>query len=95
MKKKYVRYVATLLAATLVLTMSGITAFASTAGSNSAVQQTVSGNDMKSGMDADTTKGNTETIKTGEFDMRPIIIGLAVISAAAGTGYAIYRKKNR
>ena len=39
--------------------------------------------------------GNIETVKTGETDVMPIIIGLAVIAASAGAAYAIYKKKQK
>lgn len=47
----------------------------------------------KSGMSANIMKKDAETVKTGERNIIPIIIGLAVIAAGAGTGFVIYKKK--
>lgn len=55
----------------------------------------VSANDKETTLNADVTKDNAETIKTGETTVIPIIIGLAVITCAAGGGYYFYRKKSK
>ena len=66
-------------------------------------QQSVSGNEVKKDntnnknqttMNVTDTKAITETVKTGEFNMIPIIIGLAIIAVGAGGAYIIYKKKN-
>lgn len=46
-------------------------------------------------MNASTVDKDKETVKTGEFDMIPIIGALAVITIIAGAGYMIYTKKKK
>lgn len=45
------------------------------------------------GMTNNTIKNADQAVKTGEVDIVPIIVGLAVLAVGAGVGYAIYKKK--
>lgn len=57
---------------------------------------TVSGNDTGiSDLSATDVKDGAEVIKTGETNLIPFIISLAVIAAGAGCGYMIYKKKQQ
>lgn len=49
---------------------------------------------VKNAADA-SVKAEKETVKTGESDMVPIIVVLAVIAAVAGIGYAVYKNKKK
>lgn len=44
-------------------------------------------------MNADVTNDEASVVKTGETNIIPIIVGLAVVAVAAGAGYVIYRKR--
>lgn len=99
-KKTKARLMAMMLAVALMFTVSGITVFAdgSTASGNSS--GTASGNSAQSvssnnpGMSATAVNRNGETVKTGEVDIVPFIIGFGLVAVAAGTGYVVYRKKH-
>lgn len=45
------------------------------------------------GMTNNTIKNVDQAVKTGEVDIVPIIVGLAVLAVGAGVGYVIYKKK--
>lgn len=52
-----------------------------------------SATDNSANMSATKSNDDTETVKTGEFDMIPIIGALAAIAIVAGSVYVIYSKK--
>ena len=58
-------------------------------------QETETIESTTSSMNANVVKDESAAVKTGEFNMIPIIIGLAVIAAGAGIGYVIYRKRQK
>lgn len=59
-------------------------------------ESSVSGNSANdSNMSATDANKNSETIKTGETDIVPVIICLAVIAAGAGIGYVVYKQKKK
>lgn len=45
------------------------------------------------GMTNNTIKNADQAVKTGEVDIVPVIVGLAVLAVGAGIGYVIYKKK--
>ena len=49
--------------------------------------------DKGEGMSATEVKDDTNVAKTGEVDIVPIIIALAVIAGGAGAAYVLYKKK--
>lgn len=63
---------------------------------NESNESSVSGNSANdSNMSATDANKNSETIKTGETDIVPVIICLAVIAAGAGIGYVVYKQKKK
>ena len=47
----------------------------------------------KGEMSVENTNADTETVKTGEFDMLPIILGLGILAVGAAIAYVFYKKK--
>lgn len=49
--------------------------------------------DNDKGMSADKVNEDSETVKTGEPNVLPIVLGFAMIAAGAGVGFMVMRKK--